>query len=136
MVRFGLILLFAALLLGGCGDIYTHVYDREAASKKIGCLKIEGSVSECQALRHHPFIQKLQTSPCSYRLVASGNTVTSCSSYMGKAIGADFDGYIRLDLYRDQKLIWRIQRDFKGELNDRIVDSLVKKMQSDLLFAP
>ena len=67
-------------------------------------------------------------------LKITSNYITSCSSANAKALGSDFDGFVRFEIYKDEKLIYRNQRDFKGRFDDKIAKSLIEKIKKDLIF--
>lgn len=136
-MKYKLILgLFLALIFLGCENkIYTKIYDKKLAKEKIECLKLtsDNLIIE-DVVKNHPFIKKLLKNSCPYSLKITSNYITSCSSAKAKALGSDFDGFVRFDIYKDGIHIYRNQRDFKGKFTNKIADSLINKMREDLNF--
>ncbi|WP_281951861.1 hypothetical protein [Nitrosophilus kaiyonis] len=129
-------LLFAALSILGCEKkIYTKIYDKNLAKEKINCLKISSdNILIEYIVRKNPFIKKLSKKECPYSLKISSNYVTYCKSPAAKSLASDFDGYVRFEIYKDKKLFYRSQRDFKGKFDKSVADSLIDKMKRDLNF--
>ena len=129
-------LLFAALFIFGCEKkIYTKIYDKNLANKKINCLKISSdNVLIGYIVEKNPFIKKLSKKSCPYTLKITSNYVTSCSSSQAKALGSDFDGYVRFEIFKNSRLLYRSQRDFKGKFDKNIAKSLIDEMKKDLKF--
>jgi hypothetical protein len=57
----------------------------------------------------------------------------ACSSPSAKALGSDFDGYVRITIFEESKTIARAQMDYKGEptadMTQHLYDTLIKKLQ-------
>jgi hypothetical protein len=57
----------------------------------------------------------------------------ACSSASAKALGSDFDGYVRITIFEEGKTIARAQMDYKGEPSSEMIqhlyDTLIKKLQ-------
>ncbi len=57
----------------------------------------------------------------------------ACSSASAKALGSDFDGYVRITIFEGGKTIARAQMDYKGEPSSEMIqhlyDTLIKKLQ-------
>jgi len=51
-----------------------------------------------------------------------------------KSLGADFDGFLRFNIMRENRLLYRCQIDWKGQFSDKKIYSLVSKMRKDLSF--
>ena len=129
-------LLFAALFILGCEKkIYTKIYDKNLAKEKINCLKISSNnVIIGYIVGKNPFIKKLSKKSCPYTLKITSNYVTYCKSPAAKALSSDFDGYVRFEIYKNRKLFYRSQRDFKGKFDEDVANSLIDKMRRDLKF--
>jgi len=122
--------LVALLLVAGCGkkEIYEKIYEKP--HRPVSCLKIEAKNDITRyVLLKNPKLKQLAAQQCPFTLKAISHYVTSCTSAQAKALGSDFDGFLRLELFENGKLLYRNQRDFKGCLNEGIVESLVKKME-------
>lgn len=137
LVNYSISGLFALILLAGCSKsaVYEKVYDKSLASKKVDCLKIE-SKNDIAAyiVKKDSFIKNFVKEECPVTLKITSHFVTSCTSAQAKALGSDFDGFLRLSLFRDGRLFYRNQRDFKGCLNQKVVKSLVDRMRERVNF--
>jgi len=126
---------FLTLLFAGCSDIYTKVYDKELAKKPISCINIKSDNLIIENIvKENPFIKKIYKKSCPFTLKITSNYITSCSSLNAKALGSDFDGFVRFEVLKGVHLIYRNQRDFKGEFNENVAGSLINKMRRDLKF--
>ncbi len=132
LVRF---FIFLTILFAGCSDIYTKTYDKELAKKPIPCIDIksENLIIE-DIVKKNPFIKKIYKKECQYTLRITSNYVTFCTSAKAKALGSDFDGFVRFEIVKNSRLVYRNQRDFKGKFDEYIADSLIDKMRGDLRF--
>ncbi len=130
-------LLLALLLLAGCGkkEIYEKIYDKQSAQKPIHCLHIEADDLTRYILLKNDFLRRLSSASCPLVLQATAHYVTSCKSAQAKALGSDFDGFLRLSVRREGRSIYRVQQDFKGCLNANVVNNLVQRMKERLHFA-
>ncbi len=128
-------LLAAFFIFSGCREIYTKIYNEKEAKKPISCLNIESDNLVIEyVVKNRPFIKKLLKKECPYLLKITSNYVTSCSSAQAKALGSDFDGFVRFEILKDNGLIYRNQRDFKGTFDNFVADSLIDRMRKDLNF--
>ena len=71
-----------------------------------------------------------------YLIKLTSHYVISCKNPVVHALGADFSGYIRLSLYDNNKEIYRIQKDFKSKVNDKMIDKIVKRLIKDMKLSP
>jgi hypothetical protein len=118
------------LLVWGCAkkEIYEKIYEKP--HRPVTCLTIESQNDITRyILLKNPTLRKLNAKRCPFVLKATSHYVTSCTSAQAKALGSDFDGFLRLELFENGRLLYRNQRDFKGCLDEEIVESLVKKME-------
>ncbi|BCD67291.1 hypothetical protein [Nitratiruptor sp. YY09-18] len=109
----------------GCGQkIYEKKYS--APSKHITCLKLQTS----NPLTKY-YIEKLYnfSQNCPFILRTTSHFVSSCSSAKAKALGSDFDGFLRLELFENGRLLYRNQADFKGCLRQDLVKRLFMRMR-------
>jgi len=125
---FAALLLAALWLLAGCErQIYEAIYAKP--SRPITCIDVEADEITRFVLLKNPTLKTLQKRACPFRLKATSRYVTSCTSAQAKALGSDFDGFLRLELYEEGRLLYRNQQDFKGCLTDAVVDRLVGKLK-------
>jgi uncharacterized protein (UPF0305 family) len=71
-----------------------------------------------------------------YLISLTSHYVINCKNPVVHAIGADFNGFVRLSLIKDKKEIYRIQKDFKTKVTDKMIDGIVKRLLKDLGIEP
>ncbi len=124
---------FTFFILAACENMYAKVYKKEEVGK-INCFKVEGN----DMFFNTHVIKVLQknnikvSENCPYILRTYFLELSKCNSPTGKSIGADFDGYFRFTVLKDNDLIYRCQADYKGEFGEHLIDNLVKRMKKDL----
>ena len=135
-MRLFVLFLTALIFLGGCNrKIYTKIYDKKLAKEPISCLSVKSDNEVIgYIVKNRPLIKKFFKKECPFTLRITSNYVTSCSSYKAKALGSDFDGFVRFEIFKNNNLIYRNQRDFKGCFNKSVSDSLIERMFKDLHF--
>jgi hypothetical protein len=111
-----------------------------------GCMerKIYSEVSDPSRIGHPPLSVQLidPTGNLKTSLKTDSNSTTKievyvhcakCSSASAKALGSDFDGYVRITIFENGKTIARAQMDYKGEptpqMIQKIYDTLTDKLQ-------
>ena len=122
--------LLAIVIVVGCGkkEIYEKIYEKP--HQPVTCLKIEAKNYIARfILLKNPTLKRLSSKSCPFTLKATSHFVTTCTSAQAKALGNDFDGFLRLELFENGKLLYRNQRDFKGCLDEAVVESLVERMK-------
>jgi len=125
----GLLGALLPLLLIGCGggEIYEGKFG--SPSHRIECLRVTSEDSILRfLLSKNGSISRLKRSSCPFEIRATAHFVTSCTSPQAKALGSDFDGFLRLELLENGRLLYRNQQDFKGPLTQRVVDTLVERL--------
>jgi len=124
------------IFLAGCDKkIYTKIYDEKEAKKPISCLNIKSDNLLIEdVIKKSPFIKKLYKKECPVVLKITSHYVTSCSSARAKALGSDFDGFVRFEIIKNEKLVYRNQRDFKGSFTQDTAETLIKRLKKDLNF--
>ena len=128
---------FLALLFFGCSSapIYSSIENEKLAKEAIPCLQIS-SLNDIARyiLLKHPFFKKLQKRDCPWRVEIDAHFISSCTSAKARALGSDFDGFLRLSLFKGEVRFYRAQIDFKGCLNQKVINHLLKQMQKELHF--
>ncbi len=126
-------LIFIFLFTAACENMYAKVYKKDEIGK-INCFKVEGNDMFFNA----HVIKVLQknninvSENCPYTLKTYFLELSKCNSPTGKSVGADFDGYFRFTVFKDNDLIYRCQADYKGKFGNYLIDNLVKRMKKDL----
>jgi len=121
-------LFIAPLLLVGCSKVYQKEYSKP--SQKIECLKLQSDNLLTKQLLTplYPFSKR-----CPFTLKTTSHFLSRCTSAYSKALGSDFDGFLRLELFEGERLIYRNQSDFKGSLDERVVKRLFSLLRSHYL---
>ncbi|BCD59419.1 MULTISPECIES: hypothetical protein [unclassified Nitratiruptor] len=127
-MRYKLLLGLLPLLFLGCESrVYKKIY--AYPSIPITCLKLKASNPiVAYALQKRIDFQN----SCPFILKTTSHFVATCSSAKAKALGSDFDGFLRLELFENNKLLYRDQVDFKGCITQKIVDTLLQSLQKDM----
>ncbi len=132
---FWIVLVFTIFFSGCEKKIYTKIYDEKLAKEPISCLNLKyDNEIVGYIIKNRPPIKKLLKNECPFTLSIVSHYVTSCSSARAKALGSDFDGFVRFEILKNGRLIYRNQRDFKGYFDESVSDSLINKMLKDLNF--
>ncbi|BCD61330.1 hypothetical protein NitYY0826_C0169 [Nitratiruptor sp. YY08-26] len=122
--------LLALLLFAGCNQkIYEKKYAK--ASKPITCLQLQvkNPLTKLYLAQEYKF-----SAQCPFILRTTSHFVTTCTSAYAKALGSDFDGFLRLELYENKKLLYRNQIDFKGCLQLSTTHKLFQAMRQAMHF--
>ncbi|NPA03552.1 MAG: hypothetical protein GXO61_01695 [Epsilonproteobacteria bacterium] len=119
--------LLLATLLGCEKKIYQRHYT--TASTKIKCLTLQSDNLLIKELLKplYPFSKK-----CPFTLKTTSNFLSQCTSAYSKAFGSDFDGFLRLEVFEREKLLFRNQIDFKGSLDEKVVKKLFLNLKTQL----
>jgi len=131
-----LIIPVISLLLWGCENFYAKYYDENIKEKDIPCVNIRGEDPLLKAKVIRVFKRERITvkENCPYTIELMSKFLSQCNNPQAKSIGADFDGFIRFDLKKNGKLLYRCQMDWKGEFTDKRIRDIVLRMKKDLKF--
>jgi len=134
MHHFSRTLLVSALFLTACSDNATVVqYDKDLT--KLECLRLSVFppdpliTTTLEAL--YPFKEE-----CPYRLQVSKKTGITCNSNQNapkKALSNFPNGYIRMDIYKEKKLIYSYYRDLNDKISKTNITDAFTRVQKDLL---
>jgi len=131
--------IFLALLIflfAGCdGKIIKNVYNKSQIGAKIESIDIVATdefskeISQ-QFLKEQGFF--IKESPYSLR-VEYRNYAQTCNNPLSKT-SSDYayDGFVKIALFYKNSRVYASQRDFKGEINERLIISLIESMIDDL----
>ncbi|HHG74438.1 MAG TPA: hypothetical protein ENK22_05280 [Persephonella sp.] len=133
-MRILLILLMGVLFLSGCENLYSKFYDENIKNKNISCVKIneKDRILRLRLIRIFQEEKINVKESCPYTVEVKSKFLSQCSSPYARSVGADFDGFLRFDLKKGGKILYRCQIDWKGEFDDGKIRDLVKKMKEDL----
>ncbi|MBN2870710.1 MAG: hypothetical protein JXK04_07125 [Campylobacterales bacterium] len=119
--------LLLAMILGGCMDreIYSEISDPAAIGRPPASVQVIDPTGDLKT--------SLNIDPNSTTKIEVYVHCAKCSSASAKALGSDFDGYVRVSIYKNEKMIARAQMDYKGEpsppMIQTIYDTLIQKLQ-------
>jgi hypothetical protein len=121
---------FVPLLFGGCNDIYTQFCsDRKI---EITCLRIESGDEKIKTLLSSRFSHLPDAASCPFTLQGMRHHVDACKNPVANSIGADFDGYVKLQLFHRGECYYRIQTDFKGSGWESHFDEIADRLEEEL----
>lgn len=122
-----LIPLIAALILAGCmeREIYSELSDPSRIGhppSSVQVIDLSGNLKTA-----------LKTDPHSTTKIEVYVHRTACNSASAKALGSDFDGYVRITIFDNSRTIARAQMDYKGEPSQQMIqkpyETLITKLQ-------
>ena len=130
-----LILIFFALFVSACEDY--PVYATNTSSIKnilpLSCINIATFNPKLSKPLKEKF-KSLNNKECKYRLTGYIHFVNSCDNPDTKSLGADFNGYVRLYIKEDNKIIYKVQSDFKSN-EVSAIDRVLQKVTKDIFFS-
>ncbi len=124
-------LLLTLLLFIGCSkdkSIYEKLYVKNFKKVEVKSLSVKGDnyylLDKVEhSLKKFGFKIK-KNSP--YIIVLTSHYTINCSNPVMHAIPADVNGYMRLSFFIKNREIYRVQKDFRSNITNEIVDNLVK----------
>ncbi len=122
--------LLPVLFFGGCDKkaIYSQFCTEE--THRIDCLKPVDALSDTVLEKYLPGVAD---GACPYRFKVSHYRVESCNNPKAKALGADFDGYVRMEIFDDEGCYYRLQQDFKSSSWESALPDLTRHLKTELL---
>jgi len=125
---------FIVLFLFGCEDknVYINKYDKNL--KHIECLELQTSPFDIQT---KSILKKLYnfSQNCPYTLKVDKKTNITCNSNQNvdkKALSNFPSGYLRLDIYKNSKIIYSYYKDL-DEIEDKDIKKAFLHVKKDLL---
>ncbi|MEA1916486.1 MAG: hypothetical protein U9N42_03035 [Campylobacterota bacterium] len=129
MVRSSLTLLLIAVVFSGCHEIYTQFCQKKVP---ITCIKIESLDSELEAKLKDSFREFNISKECKFKLKAHYHNVSSCKNPVANSLGADFDGYLNMQILNSKGCYFRVQQDYKGHSWRANYDDVVSRLKKEL----
>ena len=68
---------------------------------------------------------------CSYRVELTKYHIGSCNNPIVKSTGSDFNGYVRIEIKKGFKCYYKVQSDYKDDVNAAF-DRVLKRIKIDL----
>ncbi len=125
------LLLFILLFFSGCEEkypVYGKFYD--SSDQKIDCLRISTSYSWVKQ-KLDDSLGEYKEKECKYTLKAKLHDITKCNSGFSTATPKDFTGYITLEIYENEKLLYKVQSDFKED-KEASLERVIIKLKADI----
>jgi hypothetical protein len=109
-----LYLLTPMILFLGCEERFEVYTQGKENTSKINCLRYDvGEKLEKEMMLK---ALKFQDDPtCEYSINLTKYHVKSCNNPQTKSLGADFDGYVRVEILKNDETIYKAQSDFKSD---------------------
>lgn len=127
-----IVALFSLLLLAACTP---PIYSQFCGDEREGITSFQSADDATRALLETSFAPYLNdTSP--YVLQIQVVHALTCNNPQSVALGKDFDGYVRIALFKQGSCYWRAQQDFKAQGSQRALERLLQRFRSELLTAP
>lgn len=104
----------------GCKEnqkVYDSVYDKSILPLK--CLNIDSINSENNQKINNLLIPYAHKN-CQYTLRFSTHKVAKCTAIESRTTGLGFSGYSRLEIYKNDSIIYKAQSDFIGDINGSV----------------
>lgn len=114
-----------ALLISSCTK---DIYRERFKEVNIDCLRVENGYRAKTLIDILNSKGVLVTKECPYSLEIEFNNISECN--LGAKV-PDFDGYIRLSIFENSTELYRCQRDFKLDLRESDLESLVDYIIKD-----
>ena len=109
MVRLGLL---AVLLFVSCSDFPIYKEKKKDFPKRLECIQVVSIYDkDIEIASKHLKISE----SCPYHLILKPHLIHQCHNPKVKSIGSDIDGYVRLELQYQDRILFRSQKDFKGD---------------------
>ncbi len=118
----------ALLLVTGCRETYSQFCTQRA--EKIDCLRPADASAEAVLNEHLPDVADEQ---CAYTFRLLHHEVKACTDPKAKAVGSDFDGYVKLQVFYGGVCYYRVQTDYKSGSWRSTLPELVKRMKIEVL---
>ena len=112
-------------LTAGCADkeIFSKIEDASLVGHAPVAVKITGD-------KHG--VVKIKNDPSSNIEVRITKVQASCSTERARSLGSDFDGYILIEVYHNNKFAAKAQMDFKTEPAKKDYEKVWRKLQKAL----
>ncbi len=112
------VLFFVSIIIGGCENL--PVYEEFTTSKKtFECLSLDVNDTKLFGILKKE-ISFSPSADCAYKLRGYIHESSKCTSLYAKTHGTDFDGYVYLEIKIGKDRLYRVQSDYKDDLNGSI----------------
>jgi len=122
-------LLLAAFFIASCSN---GIYKENRLGKtKPECLFIDDEREWVQKIAKK-IVKNRICKDTQWRLVVISPKGSSCSSVLVKSTGSDIDSYVRIELRRGDMTLYKIQKDFKGDMAPEVLKELMSALKEDI----
>ncbi len=127
-----LLSLLGLLLFAGCQEdfpTYSTFCDQEAMSPP-KCLHY-AILNKQDKILLEKYFGVEDNAKCSYRVELTKYHVGNCNNPIVKSTGSDFDGYVRIEIKKGFKCYYKVQSDYKSDV-DAAFERVLKKAKIDI----
>ncbi len=126
------IIIFILFSFLGCSEkIFFRVYDKSIDRSKIEKISLSSNNRDVEE-RVKEILNNYKIkidNKSNYRVNIDFSFYRVCHlDYKNNAFGAEFNGYIRLSLYKNDKEIARVQQEIKDSVSDSSLKNLIEKI--------
>jgi len=124
--------IFGILLFAGCQEDFPtySTFCNEKTMTPPECLHYAVLNKQDKALLEKYF-GVAEDPKCAYRVELTKYHVGSCNNPIVKSTGSDFDGYVRIEIKKGFKCYYKVQSDYKNDV-DAAFERVLKKVKIDL----
>ena len=121
-------------LLAGCENknpVYSGFCDDANVSLPLHCVKVDIKNDIILSGNLEEAMKDKISSNCPYSAKGEIYRTAKCNSIEAKSIGADFNGYVRINIFQGNKCIYKVQSDFKNDedaATKRVLETLKKEL--------
>ncbi len=121
-------------LLAGCesrNPVYSGFCDDVNVSLPLPCIKVDIKNDIILSGNFKEAMKDKISSNCPYRAQGEIYRTVKCNSIEAKSIGADFNGYVRINIFQGDKCIYKAQSDFKND-EDAAIKRVLDRLKNEL----
>jgi len=124
--------MFGLLLFAGCQEdfpTYSTFCDQETMSPPKCLHYVVLNKQDKDVLQKHFGV--IDDPKCDYRVELTKYHVGSCNNPIVKSTGSDFDGYVRVEIKKGFKCYYKVQSDYKNDVNAAF-ERVLKRVKIDI----
>jgi len=121
-------------ILAGCENknpVYSGFCDDANVSLPLHCVKVDIKNDIILSGNLKESMKDKISSNCPYIVKGEIYRTTKCNSIEAKSIGTDFNGYVRINIFQDNKCIYKVQSDFKND-EDSAIKLVLERLKKEL----
>ncbi len=121
-------------LLAGCENknpVYSGFCDDANISLPLDCIRADIKNDIILSGNFKEAMKDKISNNCLYRAEGEIYRTAKCNSIETKSIGADFNGYVRINIFQGDKCIYKVQSDFKND-EDAAIKRVLDRLKNEL----